>query len=412
MIYAHISKGYLGIKNNLATLNSKFYAELFSAPHNIESNILFPQRIPKKDFFIELKTLETNEFSHQFDSFCENLVAQAFGQKNNKGVRLINYINLLLRYGLFDKINEFNATLDIEEEIDLELSYLKQNALIETCLNTESVITLKDELKKYADIVSYNTNFSNKLRILIINRLIVCTCRYPNDFEDKSIILKYSDILINIIESLETSFELMFLTAYAYRGIAMVEEYSKDFRSQCLNKMENILRELKASSILEEIVLKEGFYTSLQTLSKWNLAYGKENKAVENIEEMISIDPVDSTAYSELGLFYLKKKLYKNAELYFKKASELGSPAVGMNTYFYAKCLEAQGHDEKAILELYKTIFIDNEAISPCLDILNFYKKTNDISGIKILVKHITSNNVLREQLDVYEYSDIINALV
>lgn len=412
MLHPHISKGYLGIRHDKATLNSKFYSELFSSSNNLDSCILFPQRIPKQGFFIELKALELKEFAIDFDNFCQNLIEYTYNLKHIKCVKLINYINLLLRYGLFEKIQEINIQPDITDETNLEFNYVIQNALIETCLNKESIIPLNNGLRKYAEIICNNIDYSTKLKILILNRLIVCTYRYPNDIDDKSSILKYSNFLFNLIERVEPSFELMLLSAYAYRGIAMVMEHSKEYREECLNKMEKILREQQPNNILEEIVLKESLYTSLQTLSKWNSAYGNETNAIVSMEEMLSIDPLDSTAYSEFGFFYFKKKLYKEAERYFKKASELGPPAVGMNTYFYAKCLEAQGYHEKAIIELYKTMLVDNEAISPCLDILKFYKNANDTTGIKILVKYITSNSILKEQLHENEYSDVINSLV
>jgi tetratricopeptide (TPR) repeat protein len=57
---------------------------------------------------------------------------------------------------------------------------------------------------------------------------------------------------------------------------------------------------------------------------------GQPDKAVEQFQIAINLEPENPTVNYNLGLLYVKKKDYKQAKTYAKKAYELGFPLPGL----------------------------------------------------------------------------------
>jgi tetratricopeptide (TPR) repeat protein len=57
---------------------------------------------------------------------------------------------------------------------------------------------------------------------------------------------------------------------------------------------------------------------------------GRADKATEQLEAAISLQPEDPTINYNLGLLYMQKKDYERAKTYAKKAYELGFPLPGL----------------------------------------------------------------------------------
>jgi tetratricopeptide (TPR) repeat protein len=411
MNFPHLSLGYLGKKSKKQTISSKFYTTILGNKKILSQFIVFPQRIPKKDFFKELLELESqsfyNEFiklNHQISDEHNNCVNYSIVSDSRK---FFNYSNLLLRYGLCDEVYKLNHAKFEDLNHTMEYKYLIQNATIEKSLNRQKTLKINGIFLKLCDRASH-PSIEIRLKILIYTRLIVCAYRHANDLDSTKKVLFYAKQLLEIIQKAnESNFNLQLITACAYRGLAMVKEYNKLQKQSFIENAEMISRNLISNKYLERILLKENLYTCLQTLSKWNQSIQNNIKAVDNIQEMISIDPYDSTAYTELGLIYMKDKKFSLAAENFKLAVEQGPPAVGMNNYFCAKSLQNQGHEKEAIVKLYETTLIDVEAISPWLDILKFNIDIKNKTNTLQVAKYIFSKKNLKEQLDNDELSKI-----
>ncbi|MBV9576071.1 MAG: hypothetical protein JO149_05565 [Gammaproteobacteria bacterium] len=183
----------------------------------------------------------------------------------------------------------------------------------------------------------------------------------------------------------------------------MATQFGKDMQTSFLKESERIARSLNCNTELEKIVAKENLYTFILTMTKWNLISNNLSKAEEYLKELIQLDPMDSTGYSELGIFYLKKSDYRNSAIYFKKALDLGPPGTGMNAYYYATNQEYLGNEKKLIHYLYKSTELDKLAISPWLDLINYYVKKNNHNKAKMLAKNIYNTAELMEQVDEEE---------
>jgi predicted Zn-dependent protease len=162
---------------------------------------------------------------------------------------------------------------------------------------------------------------------------------------------------------------------------------------------------------LEEIVAAENLFTITQSLAKWHILNDDLKTAESCLLELTSIDPNDSTGYSELAFFYLNQHKYQEAETNFKKAMSLGPPGTGMNTYYYAKCLEQLEKHDEAINYLHLSTELDKYAISPWLDLLELHSKEKNPNKMREIATYILSNECLMEQLDKNEIIHIKNII-
>lgn len=403
--YPHLTAGYLGIRIEEATLISSFYAEIFSNFHCIDDSLIFPQRIPRKEFFTEIRSLEESNIVKLFILFQEALKKNTFDAlqmmlTNTPSTRIfLNYINLLLRYGLSEVVCKIDskslfASMHTSDFVEFEL--LKEISHFQSSHsgNIYNLINL-------ADKALFQSDLTNRVKIIILNYLIVAAYRFNIKLPYKECLKKCSEALLKLIELDYTGdFGSIIRKSVAYRGLAMVKEYGESLQNDFLKKAEQIARDIKPNGVLEDILAKENLYTCVQTLSKWNTSLGQLVQAKSNLTEMIKIDPFDSTGYSEMGFFLSSHEKYEEAASQFKLASELGSPGVGMNTYYYAKCLQMLGKTDDAIVVLYESTKIDPEAVSAWIDLFDYYTDTNNITKQKEIALILLTNPIYRNQLE------------
>jgi len=419
--YNNLSHGYTGKIYKNSTRNSQYYSlflDLLSKlPDSINHVIAFPQRIPRKDFFKELYELESKEFRKNFDSMInifinnhinslENLICD---NSENNAREYINWSNILLRYGKFESIIKY-FPINYCGPNHLEIKLIKETAKIELLLSNNISIRI-DDLLELVDQFYNNITISNIEKIKILNQLIVYSYRHKIDHASKKI-FNLSKYLLSYVEILEKkTFINIYQCSIAYRGIAMVLGFSNETRASFLNESLNLARYLQPKCELERMVSLDNLFTCTQSLAKWSLENNQLKLAEENLLQLIKIDPYDSTGFSELGFFYIKNEMYDKAAHYFKVALELGPPGTGMNIYYYALCLEKLGNKNKALNFLYLATEIDKLAISPWLEILNYYLNDESYEKARKIAVNIYNDENLMEQLEHDEILFIKNII-
>ncbi|MGQ3892024.1 tetratricopeptide repeat protein [Legionella sp. CNM-4043-24] len=410
--YPNITAGYLGIKHSQLTLNSTFYAELFGGNSDIDRQIILPQRVPKKELFDELLLLEENTAAELLITHRNMLVESmhnAFNLLNeNKSKQrfFLNWLNILLRYGLFSEIyaldtNHIQSLMNPSDFIEFEL--IRLNAYFRIA---ESDETLNGYLNNLANAVLSGTNLSKRVQVLVLNYVIVAAYRFRFKLSYEECLKICCEKLIDLLKNdLENDFGTLIRKSVAYRGLAMVEEFDTNLRSQFLDQAEFVARNINVSNSCDELIAKENLYTCLQSQFKWNRQFNHFEAAKSNLTEIIKLDPYDSTGYGELGFFFLEQNCINEASVNFARAAELGPPAVGMHTYYYAKSLQLLGNNEAAVSSLYEVTKIDKDAVSPWLDLIEYYLEIKAIDKAKEIITSILKNPTYRSQLEADEIS-------
>lgn len=413
--YKNITPGYLGIKEKNQTLNSSFYAEFFGNNLNIDNYIIFPQRIPKIEFFEEILSLEKNEVKKHVQDFLlyikksmyEALEQVAQSKKDSR--TCLNWMNILLRYGLANDVvilpDDLTGCIDISDQIEfLLLKEIAKNRLRTAPTFTSN--TSINDLIKLSNTAIKQKNLNDRVKIIVLNFIIVAVYRFGIRIPYEPYIKICSETLINLIEQTNHGdLGNSIRASIAYRGLSMITELGPALQNTYLKKAEEIARGIsQPSNKTEEIIIKENLYTCLQTLSKWNLHNKKPANAEINLTEMISIDPFDSTGHAEMGFFLLNQSRYKEASIFFNNAIKLGPPAAGMHAYYYAKSMQEIGKIDEAILAFKKATKLDNEAISPWLDLLDLYLENNETKKAKKIATLILNTPVYKEQIEDDEH--------
>jgi len=415
--YPHISSGYIGQENISATLNAQFYAKLITAIKcdeiDMGSFLHLPQRIPRAGLFDEMSANETKEFRQQFSSIIIYLIEQQASayktlstDANRKNVRsFINWSNLLMRYGQLDVINH-QVIHSHRVPNELELKILIETNNIEKLLSAGKPISIKRFIEIYQEY-KFSKTCSSREMVMLLNRIIVYYYRYRiNDIDAVTISQIINNLLMLLDNFNDGSFSNMIYSSVAFRGLAMVDKYDIEEQIKFLLQAELLAKNVSYENQLEKIIAQENLYTCFQSLYKWYLNKNTD-LARKYLNEIISIDPHDSTGHSEQGLFYFSLDMHNEAASCFKTALDLGPPGVALNAYYYAKCLEELGQHQDAILHLNKSAQLDKQAISPWLDLLVYYKKMNDSKKICQTRDHILSTPVLLEQLEADEIKEI-----
>lgn len=180
LLYPHLSSGYLGVQTEKATLNSSFYAEFFNNNDTIEKPIIFPQRVPRKEFFAEMLLLEGDSFTQSFKQFQANLKNNALrsynsllAQEENPRI-FLNYVNLLLRYGLSDVICDMDyGTLSSR----LEPSDFAEVELIQE-ISRHQLSHNHTNLNDLATKTLSDSALSTRVQIVILNYIVVAASRF------------------------------------------------------------------------------------------------------------------------------------------------------------------------------------------------------------------------------------------
>jgi tetratricopeptide (TPR) repeat protein len=404
------------------TLNAQYYSrfyDLLNKNPNIASSILvFPQRIPRKGFFTELYELETTEYRKNLDSVINHLTSthhKSFiklidDATEDNARQYINWSYILMRYGCFETIVK-NHPEKYDGCYKLEIELIKETAKIEDALSNEKIAPINGLLKlteKFID--DPNSTLYEKIKLL--NQLVVHFYRHDRDINQQQRIFDLSKLLVEYLEKYQNeNFINKHLCSIAYRGVAMASKFGTELQSSFLNKSLELAKAMQPVTELEEIVAAENLFTITQSLAKWHILNDDLKTAESCLLELTSIDPNDSTGYSELAFFYLNQHKYQEAETNFKKAMSLGPPGTGMNTYYYAKCLEQLEKHDEAINYLHLSTELDKYAISPWLDLLELHSKEKNPNKMREIATYILSNECLMEQLDKNEIIHIKNII-
>lgn len=406
--YKHLSPGYVGVRAKELTLNSQFYSydEAFLSEEEI---ILFPQRVPRAGFFDELYKLETTYFKIKFNTelySCKSSLKNF--SKIHSTRQWIKWGNICLRYGKFKEIIDSSANIS---NACLEILLLKEAATVELQLSNDLPVSANNYLK-LAQKYTPSKNISDREKILLLNHLIVTSYRHDKNQSNQKFVYLYANTLRNLLIKFENdTFMNQLYCSVGYRGLAMVSEFGQNMQAAYLQKSESLATNLRGLSAIENIISLENQYTCFQTMAKWHQHNGDTALTESYLNKMIQIDPYDSTGYSELGFHFVNIEDYKNASANFKKAMELGPPGTGMNAYYYAKCLEILGMHDEAIENLFKSTELDDQGISPWLDLAEYYVNQYHESKAIEIASHILNSPTLFEQLEKNEIIKLQNII-
>lgn len=420
--YPYLSSGYLGLKTEKQTLNASFYAlfenDFIQEPNKIEATItLFPQRVPRSDFFNELYQLETDEYKSAFtnrlssikDSFKIIAKTANLTRSENSIRHYLNWANLCLRHGCLEQFT-FQHLQNIEDlPFTLEIELLHEAINIEQKLSADILLTADNYLSLAENYL--NKEFvSDREKIMLLNNLIVTYYRHQHSRGNSKAITAYAKHLASLTEKFDNdSLPNQLYCSVAYRGLAMVSTFNPHQQSEFLAKAEWTAMKMYSDNPSDKIVTHENLYTCFQSIAKWHEMNGEFDLAEEYLLRMIKIDPFDSTGFSALGFLYLNNHNYSMAADNFKKALDLGPPGAGMNAYFYAKCLENCGKKNEAVNYLLESANLDTQALSPRLDLIEHYKKNNNARMMNTIANQILNNQILRDQLENAELEYIKN---
>lgn len=421
--YKNLSPGYLGEQTDTLTLNSKFYA-LFNLNFAEEALKLgdeiklFPQRIPRKDFFHELLQLEGVNFKIGLNARLYDLkshllrVSQIASNTHDEMLirHYINWISLCLRHGCFDEIvNLPNPHPD--QPFSLEIQLLKEASIIENQLSSYLPIST-DRYHELAKIHLNSTQVSLREKIILTNQLIVTHYRHGDEKSRLHSIIEYAKQLEGLLNAFESSnFLNQLYCSVGYRGLAMVSEFGHEKQQTFLNRAESIAMSMNPESDSDKIIAEENKLVCFQSIAKWHQFNNKMDAAESYLNKMIEIDPYDSTGHSELGFHHLKQENFHEAAICFKSALILGPAGTGMNAYYYAKCLEQLDRKNDAIEFLFQSAELDPQAISPLLDLIDLYIQQKETVKAHSIAKHILNTELLNEQLDSNEISYLHNLI-
>ena len=78
----------------------------------------------------------------------------------------------------------------------------------------------------------------------------------------------------------------------------------------------------------------------------------------------------------------------------------MARPAVGMNAFYYAKCLQLLNRTKDSIDAMYDCIAYDKYAVSPWLELFECYLSSNELKELKKISAYVLSSPILYEQLE------------
>tara|TARA_R110000868_G_scaffold301241_1_gene561672 strand:- start:44 stop:721 length:678 start_codon:yes stop_codon:yes gene_type:complete len=205
--YPTISAGYIGAHSNHQTLNSTFYGLLQRDFNNLPTRdndgiLLIPQRIPRSGLFHELYRLETSFYKNEFRSKIREISKRlksgirisSPSKKENATRSYINWANLALRHGQFRAVINNAPFTTTSHELSLELQLLHEIAKSELNLSRRLPINA-DAYHALADHHLPANLASEREKLMLLNQLIVTTCRYQDKSTHIKIITHAKDYL-------------------------------------------------------------------------------------------------------------------------------------------------------------------------------------------------------------------------
>lgn len=421
MEFAALVPGYLGDAvppgrpRRAHTLNARFYGELWrrvdgaspsaaaaSAP--FDRRFPFPQRIPKTGFFDEL--FADRAARARFER-RRRWLRQAFhaarAQAATNPAPMLNLGHWLLRWDAFP--DNVGAVRGLDVGARFELEHLKNLARLGRSLSAARPVAGRDAMGRLAELAL--ERLTPVATVPFLTMFVVSAFRYPASPELRA---EANDAAVPLERTLARhvpgTFQERLHFAVAHRGIAMAD-LPKTRKSWHLERALEISEYLAPSGPLERLVAAENALTLRQTLAKWALATGNLGDAEAHLRTMVAIDRCDSTALSELGLFLLEQERFTEAERTFRKAAELGPPAVGMNRFFEGLCSKHRGRLVRAAAAFREAAKRDPLALSPHLELLTLPAGRPGTALRRRTVAHVLGTPMLRRQLTALERKDL-----
>lgn len=403
--YPWLSKGFLGLKNNAETLNSCFFRVILNNISLLNSDLIFTQRVPRKDFFNELSFFETSLFGQELATTLNKIKQKHIqlykSEKINKEnfPLILNLEKLLIRYSQFDYLLTSSFPHFLTKENRLQIEFTRCSAQLYQSLTQPKKIPW-NKFKKIINEIITEGLVVNPIYLAIISNYIVYCYRYraPTSYQHHA--YKVSKLISKHIASIKPSaFFDCHVHSICYRGLAMVGEHSDSIKHSHIESMCHLLEKMNPNTKLENIVFRENQLTSNQTLAKWHLYNGNLSLAEETLHKMIKIDQYDSTGYTELAHFYFKKKQFKCAANIYQEAINKGPPGIGMNYYFLGICEYHQGNLSNAIKFLEKSSKSDPLGVSALKALMSIYWEQQDTPKTRDIVDKILNNPNLKVQL-------------
>ena len=119
---------------------------------------------------------------------------------------------------------------------------------------------------------------------------------------------------------------------------------------------------------------------------------GKKHKAIETLEQALTLDPINNIVRTTLANLYYQVKEYLKAEEAYKTIIEQ-EPGFGLTNYEYGLMLNELGRPNEAIIQLQKAILYmpNNDRIAYNLALL-YFKNQQENNAISILKTQINRN--------------------
>ena len=413
--------GYLALGPLEGTLNSKYYGRFHRSIPNLEGPLNFPQRVPRADFFEELVEIGggsriSTRFRKLVDPHrkrCAALLRRKAPLQDREAWELINRAKLLLRYASFDHICNWRLPSTQNPNLKIELKLVREQARIYRDLSKGKSPPLGG-LAAISKIALRNRSVSDSTLVYCAGRYLVAKFRYKFRAKAEPFDRHLARALERSLAAMDApdSFSII-RRAVGYRALAMVPSYSIAQRGVFLSSMSRINCSLEATRAgnLDYLCILENSYTSSQTLAKWEQQRGRNLMVVMRLNQMIKIDPKDSVGHSELGLHHYNSDEPIKAAKYFRRAAQLGPPAVGMNWYYFGLCELAAGRNQSAIKAFGKAISTDPHGISAWLELFDLAGQQNQNKKQKGIARHLLAKPGLRGQLDENEIFSLSKCL-
>ena len=396
--YPALSPAYLGdlIAQGPFCLNTAIMLEILKE-YELGSYLdVFPQRVPRKGFFLELKINESPNYLSQSDDLIKKW-------KNEIVVSIHDFekltfvCNVALRLGISDEIIELKKIFP-EHKINARLQVLIDVA--ETRLQLD-----KSEKPSTEFLESYlnRNDLSLDDYVLIANRIIVKQYRYigKSNLKDE---LKYLDAIKQFIsEDQSKSQKSIYKRAFLMRGFAMSKYLPEQEVIELVNTSVNLISAVKTNTPFEEAIKKELLLTTIVTKAKTIKHFGQIEASSHLIKSLVEYDPLDSTVWSEQGLLLYKEDSWQEAFHSFQKAVSLGPPALALNAHFAGLSLIKLSRFEEALVWFEESSKFDPYAVSPLYEKAKLLSILGKKTESRFIVHQILGDQDLLSLLDESE---------
>jgi len=378
----------------------------------------FPQRVPRKGLFDEINDLES---SISFKRLVTSRIAPFIFRleklsETSKSVKLseentwekINLCKLLLRYGEYDVVLGLSQSPAPSASLAIEQAVVRNQAKFYKSLSKGEKVNSKDFLVTAKKAMKFGNDLSPPFLINAIGRYVVAKFRYDPTASLTSVDRECANLLEqSLARSDESDLFSALRKAVGYRGLSMLPHYSFRQAKRFLDEMITLNVSMVASDKMNSTIIKENLYTSEQTLSKFHANANNHLLAEQHLRNMIQIDPLDSTGYSELALFMMNAGRIRESRRVFHTAEKLGPPGVGMNCFFVG-IAELESNRKQRALECFRRVTrLDPYSISPWLEIVKLYTEKKNKTALRRTIGRILGTPALRKQLTHAETNEL-----